>query len=58
MPQSTADPSPLKVMHRPACPQCKAAMTLTRVEPTVPGIVNRTFACKCGHTETLLVQYR
>ena len=33
-------------------------MMLSRIEPSTPGVDQRTFDCKCGHSQSLLVMYR
>jgi ribosomal protein S27AE len=50
-------PSPSKVMQHPTCPKCGAEMMLARVEPSSPGVDQRTFECKCGHVEMMPVKY-
>jgi hypothetical protein len=57
MPQSGFDPSLAKVIQRPPCPQCGTDMMLSRIEPSTPGVDQRTFECKCGYSEILLVKY-
>lgn len=42
----------------PVCQRCGREMTLTRIEPDVPGIDRRTFECECGSSETLLVRFK
>lgn len=43
---------------RPPCPQCGAAMGLTRIEADSPGVDRRTFECaRCQHIEAVLVAF-
>lgn len=57
MQKSSFLPPAAKVIERPDCPKCRAEMMLSRIEPSTPGVDQRTFDCKCGHSETLLVKY-
>ena len=58
MPQSAFSVPISKVIERPLCPQCGATMMLSRIEPSMPDVDQRTFDCKCGHSQSLLVKYR
>ena len=58
MPQSAFDQPTTKTIERPPCPQCKALMMLSRISPSSPGIDERTFECKCGYVEVVLVKYK
>ena len=54
---SASDSSPAKVIRRPICTKCGAEMMLARIEPSSPGVDQRTFECKCGHIEMMRVNY-
>jgi hypothetical protein len=52
-----SSPTP-KTIEQPACTQCGARMMLARIEPSSPGVDQRTFECKCGHVEMMQVKYK
>jgi hypothetical protein len=49
---------PFVAIERPACPKCKAAMMLARIEPASGGVDLHTFECAiCNHVLKVLVAY-
>ena len=60
MPQSQRLSSviPFAAIERPACPKCKAAMTLVSIEPARAGVDLHTFECAiCNHVLTILAAF-
>jgi hypothetical protein len=49
---------PSVAFGRPACPNCKAQMMLTSIEPARPGVDLHTFQCAvCNHVSTALAAF-
>jgi hypothetical protein len=58
MPPSSLTHASSRAVTRPPCPKCGTTMTLTRVEPHMPGYDMRTFECPtCNHSESEVVHF-
>jgi hypothetical protein len=52
--------TPPVAFGRPTCPECKAEMMLTSIEPARPGVDLHTFKCACAvcdHVLTAVTAY-
>ncbi len=51
------DPHVLTIIARPRCPQCRARMWLSHIEPDEPSHDRRTYECiVCGHEMVKVVK--
>jgi hypothetical protein len=57
MQKSVSSPA-VRTIDHPLCARCGAQMMVARVEPSSPGLDQRTFECKCGRIEMLRVKYK